>query len=133
MVAAMTRTHVVASVAAGALVLAAAGSAAPRTGVYRTTITGATPAVLNATWRLSFTGFAFALDRNRAPAVQGITSGKGNRVVFRDLAGPFRCRGAQAVGTYTWRLTRSILRFTRVADACVGRRTVLARPFRKIG
>ena len=95
--------------------------------VYSTKITGATPAVLNGTWRLSLQKAAFSVTKGGAAALSGSLTIAGNRVTFRDLAGPFACRGSQVTGTYTWRLQGNTL--TPVSDKCTGRRTILTRPF----
>jgi hypothetical protein len=127
----LSRASLAAAAALAAFAVAGHGAAALSPGVYQTTIRGASPAVLNATWRLSFTGFAFAIDRNGRPAVQGLVTRSRNRIVFEDVAGPFRCLRGQAKGTYTWTLKRGTLRLTALTDRCAGRRTVLSRPFRR--
>ena len=57
----------------------------------------------------------------------------GNKVTFHDLAGTFACRGATKInGSYTWRIQGAKLTFTRVSDACPGRKGVLSHAFTRI-
>jgi hypothetical protein len=100
--------------------------------VYSATITGAPAAPLNATWRISILRTSFATTRNGAAAAAGSVQILGNRITFRDVGGPLACRGAQAVGAYTWRVSGSNLSFARVKDTCVGRRTILAHVFTRV-
>jgi hypothetical protein len=114
--------------------LAAAAAAAPSTTglwphVYSTTISGSASAALNATWRISIRRSTFATTRNGAVAASGSVVIAGNRITFHDLGGPLACKGAQAVGRYAWHLNGARLTFTRLADPCPGRRTILARAF----
>jgi opacity protein-like surface antigen len=100
--------------------------------VFTAKITGATPAILNGTWRLAINKPGFAVNKDGRAAIIGTVTIAGNRVTFRDGAGPLACRGAQRVGTYTWRITGKRLTLSRVSDACVGRRSVFAHAFIKI-
>jgi hypothetical protein len=129
----MKRTALAAVTLAAAVT---AGSALAATGlwphVYSTRIAGSQIAPLNASWRIALQQHAFSLTRNGAIAVSGSVRIAGNRITFHDLAGPLSCKGAQAAGTYTWRLAGAKLTLTRVTDSCVGRRTVLSYPFKRV-
>jgi hypothetical protein len=118
--------------ASAACVLAATAGATPDPGVYQARISGATPVVLNGTWRLTFGGGSFRITRNRIEAVGGFTSFRGDRITFDDWFGPFRCMGAQKKGTYRWRLQGTTLTFVVVSDRCAGRKTILRRVFKKL-
>jgi hypothetical protein len=100
--------------------------------VYGATITGASPAPLNATWRVAIRRASYAIVPNGSNVVSGSATISGNRITFHDVAGPFACPGGQATGTYAWRLQGRKLTFTRVSDTCPGRRIVLAHAFTRI-
>jgi hypothetical protein len=123
-------TPVVAAVAAASALGAGAAGIAPH--VYSTKITGATPAVLNGTWRLSVNRTSFAVTKGRAPAISGSVRIAGNRITFHDLAGPFACRGAQATAVYGWRVAGARLTLTAAREPCAGRKSVLTRPFTRV-
>ena len=78
--------------------------------------------------------FAFLLrmTRNRALAVRGTVKTAGNQVTFRDLSGAFACKGAQASGRYAWKIQGTKLTFTRLADKCLGRRTLLTATYTRV-
>ncbi len=111
---------------------AAAGSPGLSPHVYQVKIAGGNPAVLNGTWRLAIDKPGFSLTKNGAAAVVGTVQLTGNRVTFRDGAGPLACRGSQRSGTYTWRVTGRRLTLGRVHDTCVGRRIVLAHALMRL-
>jgi hypothetical protein len=111
---------------------AAPGGEAIYPHLYSTKITGSKNALLNATWLLSLRRTVFGLKRSGGTAVVGSVTFAGNRITFHDLGGPISCRGAQVKGVYRWKLTGAKLAFTRLSDACVGRRSVLAHPFTSI-
>jgi hypothetical protein len=113
------------------LAAAAAASAALAPGAYVTKVSGATPALLNGTWRLTLTQKRFTITRNRQPAIAGTVGITAKRVTFHDLSGPFKCTGSQAVGTYGWSLKGKRLTFTAVKDPCAGRKAVLTHAFTK--
>src|SRR3954453_9676641 len=123
------RKFVVLVVAAAGLAAAAVASAGLAPATYMTKVTGATPAVLNGTWRLTVTKKRFTITRNRQPALAGSVAISAKRVTFHDLTGPFRCTGSQAVGTYAWRLRGKSLTLTVVKDACSGRKAILTNGF----
>jgi hypothetical protein len=119
----------------------AAVTAAPATGspaasigphVYSTKIVGATPAVLDGTWRLTVNRRSFSVAKGAMLAVSGTARIVGNRITFHDLGGPFSCRGAQATGVYSWRVSGKRLTLTAVREPCTGRRTILTKPFTRI-
>ncbi len=118
-------------------VVAAAGAPAAGTALYphaySARITGATPSLLNGTWRLAIQRTAFAVTKNGAAAIAGSVQIAGNKITFHDIGGPLACRGAQVNGTYTWKLRGATLTLTRVNDSCVGRRTVFTHSFTRIG
>ena len=118
----------------------AAVAAAPATGsaaaigphVYSTKIVGATPAVLDGTWRLTVNRRSFSVAKGTMFAVSGTARIVGNRITFHDLGGPFSCRGAQATGVYSWRVSGKRLTLTAVREPCTGRKTILTKPFTRI-
>jgi hypothetical protein len=95
-------------------------------------VTGAPAAVLNATWLLGFQEPSFTVTRNRALAVRGTVKTAGNQITFRDLSGAFACEGAQASGRYAWKVQGTKLTFTRLADKCLGRRTLLTATYTRV-
>jgi hypothetical protein len=48
----------------------------------------------------------------------------GNGITFHDASGPYACIGAQAVGSYVWRVTNNV-ELHVVSDNCSGREAVL--------
>ena len=118
----------------------AAVAATPATGsaaaigphVYSTKIVGATPAVLDGTWRLTVNRRSFSVAKGTMFAVSGTARIVGNRITFHDLGGPFSCRGAQATGVYSWRVSGKRLTLTAVREPCTGRKTILTKPFTRI-
>jgi hypothetical protein len=129
-------TLAAASAVAFAAVLAAAALGAPSAAIaphaYVARISGAKPAVLNGTWRLTLTTSTFAVNKGATPAVSGRVRIAGSRITFHDLGGPFACRGAQATGVYSWRVTGKRLTLTAVREPCAGRKTILTRPFTRV-
>jgi len=120
-------------VVAGAL---AVGQALASTGlwphVYTTRITGATPAALNGTWRLSVGPASYAITKNGRLAVGGTATYAGHHVTLHDLTGSYRCRGSQAVGTYAWSVLGNKLTLRVVKDACSGRKAILTNGFTRV-
>ena len=110
-----------------AFLATAAQAAAPtlHAHVYSTRITGVSPAALNGTWTLSIQRTVFLVNKGTAPAVAGRLTIAGNKITFRDTGGPLACKGAQAVGTYTWKLQGTKLTLTKVRDTCAGRPLIL--------
>jgi hypothetical protein len=120
----------VAAVSAPPAVGSPASAIAPHAYVAR--IAGAEPAVLNGTWRLTLTTSAFTVNKGATAAVAGRVRIAGNRITFHDLGGPFACRGAQASGVYSWRVTGTRLTLTAVREPCAGRKTILTKPFTRV-
>jgi hypothetical protein len=108
------------------------GAATISSHVYSTRIAGASPPVLNGTWRLTVNQKTFAVTKGVAAAVSGTVRIAGSRITFHDLAGPFACRGTQATGTYAWRIAGKRLTLTAVREPCAGRKTILTRPFTRV-
>ena len=124
-----------------AATLLAAVTAAPAVGsraasigphVYSTKIVGAKPALLDGTWRLTVNRRSFSVAKGTMFAVSGTARIVGNRITFHDLGGPFSCRGAQATGVYSWRVSGKRLTLTDVREPCTGRKTILTKPFTRI-
>jgi len=120
----------VAAVTAEPVLGSPASAIAPHAYVAR--ITGAKPAVLNGTWRLTLTTYTFTVNKGAAAAVSGRVRIAGTRITFHDLGGPFACRGAQATGVYSWRVVGKRLTLTAVSEPCAGRRTILTSPFTQV-
>jgi hypothetical protein len=126
----VTAALVAAAAAAAPAPAGSAASIAPH--VYATKITGATPAVVNGTWRLTVDPTAFSVTKGTALAVVGSARIAGNRITFRDVAGRFASRGAQATAVYSWRVTGTRLTLTAVREPCTGRKTILTKRFIRV-
>jgi hypothetical protein len=129
-IAIVTAMLVAAGTAAAPAFAATAAAIAPH--VWSARITGASPAVLNGTWRLSIKGGTFAVAKGTTLAVGGTARIAGNRVTFHDLVGPFACKGSQATGVYRWRVSDNRLTLAAVSDRCAGRKTILTKPFSRV-
>jgi predicted ABC-type sugar transport system permease subunit len=127
---ALLTAAVVAAVTAASAPASRAASIGPH--VYSTKIAGAKPAVLNGTWRLTVNRKSFSVARGTTFAVSGTARIVGNRITIHDVDGPFACRGAQATGVYSWRISGKRLTLTAVREPCAGRKTILTRPFTQI-
>lgn len=127
----MSKIVVLVMVVAGVAVTATAAWAALAPATYVTKISGATPALLNGTWRLTLTQKRFAITRNRQPAIAGSVAITAKKITFHDLSGPFKCAASQAVGTYGWHIHGNSLTLTAVKDPCAGRKAVLTHAFTK--
>jgi hypothetical protein len=102
---------------------APAVASAPLSGVFGTTIRGATPAVLNASWTVNLlTNGAYSIDRNHHAVVIGRDTRSAATIVFGHEYGPFACKSS---GKYRWSLSGKKLTLKVVQDSCAGRRTVL--------
>jgi hypothetical protein len=110
----------------------AATSAAIAPHVYSAKISGATPAALDGTWRLTVRPSTFSVAKGSALAVSGSAQIAGSRITFHDLGGPFACHGARATGVYAWKVTGTHLTLTAVREPCAGRRTILTKPFTRV-
>jgi hypothetical protein len=111
-------------VAAVFLALAApAVASAPLSGAFGTTIRGATPAALNASWIVNLLpNGAYSIDRNHHAVVIGRDTRSAATIVFGHEYGPFACK---STGKYRWSLSGKKLTLKVVRDSCAGRRTVL--------
>jgi predicted ABC-type sugar transport system permease subunit len=127
---ALLTAAVVAAVTAASAPASRAASIGPH--VYSTKIAGAKPAVLNGTWRLTVNRKSFSVARGTTFAVSGTARIVGNRITIHDVDGPLACRGAQATGVYSWRISGKRLTLTAVREPCAGRKTILTRPFTQI-
>jgi hypothetical protein len=113
-----------AAIAVVFLALAApAVASAPLSGAFGTTIRGATPAALNASWTVIFLpNGAYQIDRNHLAVVIGQGTGSAATLVFTHEHGPFACK---STGKYRWSLSGKKLTLKVVQDTCAGRRVVL--------
>ena len=121
--------------ACACIVLAATASAAGPSlspHVWGVKVSGAPAPVFNATWLFGIEEPAFTVTRNRALAVKGTVRIAGNQVTFRDLSGLLACKGAQATGRYAWKIRGTKLSFTRLADKCLGRSTLLTATYTRV-
>jgi|SRR5581483_11133611 len=125
-----TTALVAAGTLAGPAFGADAAAIAPH--VWSARIAGASPAVLNGTWRLAIKGGTFAVAKGTTLAVGGTVKIAGSRITFHDLGGSFACRGAQATGVYRWRVNGNRLTLAAVSDRCAGRKAILTRPFTRV-
>ncbi len=123
------------AVLVGSVAAAASGSIA---GIYTTTLKGKSPSNLNGDWAIRFMkSREYAIQKRVGNAGQLLVTGhakiEGSKITFQKETGPAACKGSQAVGRYGWSLKGKTLTFTRYADKCVGRRTVLGGKFTKVG
>jgi hypothetical protein len=123
----------VAACAAVALVAAATAAApSPSPHIWGVSVTGAPVPAFNATWLLGFKIPAFTVTRNRALAIKGTVKISGRQITFHDVSGPLACKGTQATGRYAWKIVGAKLSFTRLADKCPGRATLLTATFTRL-
>src|SRR5262245_24324337 len=120
-----------------ALAVLAAPAAARTTsvnGIYETKISGQAVRALNGDWLVSIAqSRAFAVARNGTTVIGGKLKVSGPTLTFEDVLGPYACHGAQAVGSYSYRLTGKTLRLTRLRDSCPGRVAILtSHPLTKV-
>jgi hypothetical protein len=130
----MKRLAIVASVAA-VLVLASVALAAGKLhGTYKTTITsGVAGGVLMGPWTIRFARPDYTVSEDGTVEVRGRYAVKGHTITFHDKTGRDACPGP---GRYTVHLAGRTLHFTPLSDPspnCLGRRTVLAAIFTKVG
>jgi len=130
----MKRLAIVASVAA-VLVLASVALAAGKLhGTYKATITsGVAGGVLMGPWTIRFARPDYTVSEDGTVEVRGRYAVKGHTIIFHDKTGRDACPGP---GRYTVHLAGRMLHFTPLSDPspnCLGRRTVLAATFTKVG
>ena len=124
--------------ATAALVVASTALAAGSlTGVFTTTVKGKTPTALNGDWAIQIQKsgdyqIAKRVGSNGQLLVSGHGKIAGDKITFQKETGPAACTGKQAVGRYSWSLKGKTLTFQRLADTCVGRRTILGGKFAKV-
>jgi hypothetical protein len=130
----MKRLAIVASVAAALLLASVALAAGKLHGTYKTTITsGVAGGVLTGPWTIKFTRPNYTVSEDGVVEVRGKYAIKGHTITFHDKTGRDACPGP---GRYTVHLAPRTLRFTPLSDPslnCLGRRTVLAGSFTKVG
>ena len=134
------KLRLIALAAAGAALIGvgvatASGSIA---GIYVTNVRGKTPANLNGDWAIRFQKSGeYEIQKRVGNSGQLLVTGHakiaGSKITFQKETGPAACKGSQAVGRYSWSLKGKTLKLTRLADKCVGRRTVLGGTFTKVG
>jgi hypothetical protein len=123
------------AVACAGITLAATASAAGPSlspHVWGVKVSGAPAPLFNATWLLGIQQPAFTVTRNRALGVRGTVKIAGNQITLRDISGPLACKGVQATGRYTWKIHGAKLSFTRLADKCIGRRTLMTAIYTRV-
>jgi hypothetical protein len=117
--------------------VASAAKATPLEGIYGTVIKSPN-ATLNGTWLINFvadgTYVVVKEPKSKTLLIGGTSTVSGNKLTLADKAGPLRCTGSSATGTYSWKRNGKTLRFTKVKDTCAGRPLVFASsPWTKIG
>ncbi len=108
------------------------------TGIYVTSVKGATPATLNGDWAIRIVQSGQYQIQKRvgtrgALLVTGHAAISGGKITFQKETGPAACKGKVAVGRYGWSLKGTTLTFTRYSDKCTGRRAILGGTFTKVG
>ena len=117
---------VVLALSVSSIAFAASGLA----GKYTTTITS--PPQLKGKWALTLTrSRTYTVALNRRVMARGRYSATATTITFSRETGGSGCSGS---GTYAWRKTGRILRFTRKREAasCRARAAVLAHPFTQV-
>lgn len=128
------RRLALAAACAGIVLAATASAAGPALSphVWGVKVSGAPASVFNATWLIGIDEPAFTTTRNRSLAVRGTVKIAGNQITFRDISGLLACKGAQATGRYAWKIQGTKLSFTRLADKCLGRRTLFTATYTRV-
>jgi hypothetical protein len=128
------------------LVLAAAAAlagssvalaAASPTGIFTTSVKGKKPANLNGDWAIQIKQsgdyqIAKRVGNIGQVLVVGHAKIAGDKITFQEETGQAACKGKEAVGRYAWTLEGKTLTFQRLADKCIGRRTILGGKFTKV-
>jgi hypothetical protein len=107
-------------------------------GIYTTTVKGKSPANLNTDWAIRIVKSGDYQIQKRVGnygrlVVTGHATISGSKITFQKETGPAACKGSQAVGRYGWSVKGTTLTFTRYADTCVGRKTILGGKFTRVG
>ena len=118
----------------GASVALAAGSL---TGIFTTSVKGKTPANLNGDWAIQIKSSGeYEIQKRVGNGGQLLVTGHakiaGAQITFQKETGPAACKGSESTGRYGWSLKGKTLIFTRYADKCVGRRTILGGKFTRV-
>ena len=123
-----------AAACAGIVLAANASAAGPSVSphVWGVKVSGSPAPLFNATWLLGIQEPSFTVTRNRALGVRGTVKIAGNQITFRDTSGPLACKGVQATGRYAWRIQGAKLSFARLADKCIGRRTLMTATYTRV-
>jgi hypothetical protein len=100
-------------------------------------VSGKTPANLNGDWAIVIKASdAYQIAKRVGSSGQLLVTGHakiaGDKITFQKETGPAACKGSQAVGRYAWKLKGKTLTFLRLADKCIGRRTILGGKFTKV-
>jgi hypothetical protein len=133
------KIRLIALVAVAALIGAGVATASRSiAGIYTTTLKNNVPNNFRGDWAIRFTKsgqyqIAKRVGSNAQLLVTGHAKISGGKITFQKETGPAACKGSQAVGRYSWSSRGKTLTFTRYADTCVGRRTVLGGKFTKVG
>src|SRR5262245_18840301 len=119
----MPRGLLVAALVVASFAGQAAAAQAAVAGNWYITITNA-PAPLHGRWLLGIPGngtFWVQNTKGKTHQVDGKLAIKGSTMTFTDRAGPLACRGASAVGRYSFRTyAPHHLRLTVLHDTCAG-------------
>ena len=128
------RRLALAAACAGITLAATASAAGPSLSphVWGVKVAGASVPLFNATWLLGIQNPGFTTTRNGALGVRGTVKIAGNQITFRDVSGPLACKGVQATGRYAWKIQGTKLAFTRLADKCLGRRTLMTATYTRV-
>jgi len=128
------RKLALAAACAGTTLAATASAAGPSLSphVWGVKVSGAPAPLFNATWLLGIQQPAFTVTRNRALGVRGTVKIAGNQITLRDISGPLACKGVQTTGRYAWKIQGAKLSFTRLADKCIGRRTLMTAIYTRV-
>jgi hypothetical protein len=121
----------ISTVVAVLAVAATSLAASSLNGTYSTTISS--PAQLKGKWTVDFQpGNKYSVGENSKVDTFGQYTLSGSTITFKDTAGPGRCPGNTASGTYTIAVHGSSIAFKTKHDACAGRAAVLnGRTFTK--
>jgi hypothetical protein len=132
------RQALLALAATAALVSASVALAAGSlTGIFTTSVKGKTPANLNGDWAIQIMKSGeYEIQKRVGNGGQLLVTGHakiaGTQITFQKETGPAACKGSESTGRYGWSLKGKTLTFTRYADKCIGRRTILGGKFTRV-
>jgi hypothetical protein len=127
----MNRLALITAVIACLFVTSIAEAANSPTGAYKAQITSNLyGGELKGEWGIAFKNGAYTVTDKGTAVVHGLYTIGGTKITFTDKSGKDLCLGT---GAYTFKLTGSTLKFTKVKDttACAARSAVLAGSFTK--